>query len=1440
MSSPTQAISTERLHQALDQATRLIERYERARREPIAITGVSCRLPGGADDPAAYWQMLSEKRDGLREVPPERWSLAEYYDADPKAPGKMYSKSGGFLAGIDQFDPEFFGLSQREAERMDPQQRLLLELVWEALENAGEVPAKLKGSAVGVFVGVCYRDYADIQLLKGAGMEIDVHTGTGVAASLASGRISHFLGVHGPSLTVDTACSSSLLAAHLACQSLRSGECQIAIVGGAQVILSPINTIGLCRIEALGTDKSCRTFDAKADGMVRGEGAGVLVLKRKTDALRDENPIHAYVRGTATNHDGPSSGLTVPNAAAQTRVILDAHKNGGTTPSSVVYVEAHGTGTPLGDPIEIRGLTQAFATANHSGAVHLGSVKSSIGHLEAASGVASLIKVIEVLKHGKTAPQAHFDTLNPYLELPAKPRLVISREAQALPASKEPWLAGVNSFGFSGSNVHVVVEQAALAPRPASSDEPFLLALSAPSKAALVATARAFLRRIEKMEAEELRRFCAWSASRRTQFEQRVAWVGASPAEIVNRLRPFVDGGTRVPGVASGSARLYFLFQDQPSIDVTLERFLQEADESVAAVFRACGEALRARGMTELSDPKSAEPSALRVRAYALQCALCQLWKAWEIAPDAVAFNGAGRFAAGWAAGAYSLEDGLSLVLAADENHGHEPAARIAFFTTKLPALDRDRDVEAPPGEARFWQESLSRNIPASKAEVHVSNGVLWDIAGRTGEANPVLALYQAAADLFMAGRNPAWATRVWRTWRHAPVSTPPFAFQRRRCWLPGVEKDAGLPAADGFDWAVRSFLDEASRWLDAETLSGLTRQMQALPRRSLSTATDFYEIYWETAPLTGTQASPRDWLLVGDDAVTRDLGASLRERGHTVYRATAGEALLLQGESLRLRPDHPDDYRAVLSHVKALHPTFRGVVVHTFRETASARSTSSAVMGDLARSLFFLHQALVQSGLPETRLWCVTQGAVQAVSDTLPASCSGLGYAPLLGMARTLSLEKPDLWGGLFDTDSVAQAGAALQEEVVAVQDDIIVHRRSERRVARLRPRVRETGATYRASPEKTYLVTGGLGAIGLTLAEWLIERGARHLVLLSRREPDAAQRERLAWLQTAGATVTHVPADVASSQEMEALLTRLQRSQYPLGGVIHAAGVPGYADTSSLDWIRFAAVLSAKAEGVLLLHRLTRDLPLDLFLMVSSIASAWGSQHQLHYAAANSVLDALAWHRRRLGLPALTINLGPWRGGGMTGTDGLRQLEEIGLNAIDAASLLPRLAGLIASGCPQVVHVRVAWDAFHPVMNARRARPLLAGLAPQRRSPVPAATSAWDRASLDKLTRSILAEVLRTPDDAFPADRTFFELGMDSILAIEFKDTLATRLELPLGASLVFQYSTLHELVAHLAEQVCARDEAPPIAEVKSAPQSDGDAFVLEAEIARLEKIL
>lgn len=665
-----------------------LDMLEQDRIEPIAIIGMGCRFPGGADNPEAFWQLLREGRDAITEIPPDRWDVESYYDPDPETPGKIYTRYGGFLDQIDQFDPQFFGISPREAVSLDPQQRLLLEVTWEALENAGQAPDQLHESKTGVFIGISENGYAGLQLISGDPTRITAYDGTGNGFCFVSGRLSYFLGLQGPNLTLDTGCSASLVALHLACQSLRQKECNLALAGGVHLIISPEFFVFLAKTRALSPDGRCKTFDAAADGFGRGEGCGMVVLKRFSDAIADNDTILALIRGSAMNHDGPSSGLTVPNAMAQKELIRQALKNARVEPSQVSYVEAHGTGTSLGDPIELRALGPVMGEGRSpDNPLMVGAVKTNIAHLQSAAGIASLIKVVLSLQNQEIPPHLHFTQPSPHIPWDELP-VVIPTQLTPWRTEEDKRIAGISSFGLGGTNVHVVIEEAPdskLETRNSKLEKErplHLLTLSAKSEEALRQLAERYVNHLNDNPDLTIEDICFTANTGRSHFPQRLSALVASTDDMREKLSAFAaqKGAAGIlTGQVSGmkQPKIVFLFTGQGSQYVDMGRQLYETQPTFRQTLDHCNEILRPYLETSLLEilypdlykskiknlkSKINQTAYTQPTLFALEYALAQLWMSWGIIPKAVIGHSIGEYTAACVAKVFSLEDGLKLV----------------------------------------------------------------------------------------------------------------------------------------------------------------------------------------------------------------------------------------------------------------------------------------------------------------------------------------------------------------------------------------------------------------------------------------------------------------------------------------------------------------------------------------------------------------------------------------------------------------------------------------------------------------------------------------------------------------------------------------------------------------------------------------------------------
>ncbi|NEO35907.1 MAG: SDR family NAD(P)-dependent oxidoreductase [Moorea sp. SIOASIH] len=674
--------SSKRLLFALKQARTQLEELQRQKSEPIAIVGMGCRFPGGVKDPGSFWQLLKNGVDSITEIPGERWDIKDYYHPDPDVPGKMYTRYGGFLEEVDQFEPQFFGISPREATAMDPQQRLLLEVSWEALEHAGLAPDQLQGSQTGAFMGICFEDYSRFSVNSGDPTRMDAYSSLGNTRSIAAGRLAYIFGFNGPTFFLDTSCSSSLLSVHLACQSLRYRECNLALAGGVNLILTPEATIGFCKLKALSTDGRCKTFDASADGYGRGEGCGILVLKRLSNAIADGDQIFALIRGSAVNHDGKSNGLTAPNGSAQEALLQQALENSRVTPSQIQYVEAHGTGTSLGDPIEVLALGKVLGQGRaQDQPLKIGSVKTNFGHLEAAAGVAGLIKVVLGLQHQQIPPHLHLKEPNPHIPWQKLP-ITVPTELTPWESGEKGRLAGVSSFGMSGTNVHIILEEA---PGQGKSEElsertHHILTLSAKSEKALLQLVQSYQKFLGNNSTAAIADICFTANTGRSHFTHRLAILTSDQQDLADKLAK-ISAKEEASSVLSGqlssnnkSPKIAFLFTGQGSQDINMGRQLYETQPVFRQTLDQCEQILKTyleksildviypENTKELNSALIDQTAYTQPALFAIEYALFQLWKSWGIKPDVVMGHSVGEYVAACVAGVFSLEDGLKLI----------------------------------------------------------------------------------------------------------------------------------------------------------------------------------------------------------------------------------------------------------------------------------------------------------------------------------------------------------------------------------------------------------------------------------------------------------------------------------------------------------------------------------------------------------------------------------------------------------------------------------------------------------------------------------------------------------------------------------------------------------------------------------------------------------
>jgi acyl transferase domain-containing protein/surfactin synthase thioesterase subunit len=850
-----------------------LNEMEREAADPIAVIGTACRFPGGSSNPERFWEFLKNGGDGVIKVPSSRWNIDDFYDPDPESPGGIYVKEAGFLQeNIAEFDAEFFGISPREAVEMDPQQRILLEVSWEALERAGLAPNGLKGSKTGVFIGIIGSEYGSLVRNPAS---ISPYTALGNITNIASGRISYVFGFQGPALSIDTACSSSLVAIHLACESIKRGECEMALAGGVSLMISPVVFQSLCKLRALAVDGRCKSFDAAGDGYGRGEGCGIVVLKRLSAAQKDGDPVLAVIRGSSVNQDGTGSGLTVPNGHAQKELIVATMAKAKITPEAIQYFEAHGTGTALGDPIEIQALTEVFQNGNkRKEPLQIGTVKGNIGHLEAAAGVAGLIKVILSLQNKLIPPNPYPQKINPRLDFSKIPA-VIPQELKEWKVRDQIRTAGISSFGFSGTNAHLIVSESvtdcnAPAQEISVGERPVhALAISAKNNEALESLIHRYQEFLEAHPDADLADLCYTANTGRVHFPKRVIFWGGSCANILSQLRQYLQNKpddsaaekeTRVnASLENNRPKIAFYFGDQADEVSGIARHLYAANlvfknnlDYCAALFTknyqiAVKEFLTEDGVDGADGQRV--PGFKEACVFTMEYCLFQVWDSWGIKPQAVMGIRTGEYAAACAAGIMSPAAVVELLMRGVTGRGTNGVdielskPRIRFVSGSDGQINEKRDLRS----GSYWEKRMAQpdNVERGLSDLIAKDYRLFLEFG-LGDAGPKeQSMISDSND-----RKPRWLSSFdsngWRTmveslsvlycegvevdwrgfdqgYRRNKLILPTYPFRGKSYWIETLPFDRGDVGRNPLETAGSGSTFDG-KWLDNPTKAELFR----------------------------------------------------------------------------------------------------------------------------------------------------------------------------------------------------------------------------------------------------------------------------------------------------------------------------------------------------------------------------------------------------------------------------------------------------------------------------------------------------------------------------------------------------------------------------------------------------------------------------------------
>lgn len=1450
------------------EAVRAAEAGSAALGDPVAIIGLGCRMPGDLNGPEALWDFLLERRSAVTTVPDDRWGPFDDGSAQTARTLATTTKWGSFLSDVAGFDAEFFGIAPREADYIDPQQRLMLEVTVEALEHAGIPAESLQRSQTGVFVGACVSEYGVLASRDISGIE--AWTGTGGALSIIANRLSYFLDLRGPSLTIDTACSSSLVAVHLACQSLRTGESELAIAGGVNLILSPVVTRSFDQAEAMSPSGACHAFDAAADGFVRGEGCGVAVLKRLSDAIRDGDRVLAVVRGSAVNSDGRSNGLMAPNPAAQAAVLRAACADAGVEPAAIDYVESHGTGTLLGDPIEARALGAVYGRGRQPEAPLLvGAAKTNLGHLEAAAGIAGLIKTTLAVQHGEIPPNQHFDNPNPHIPFDELRLKVVDRTV-AWPGTGRPRLAGVSAFGFGGTNAHVILEQAPQAPRrlPVAAPPVTTLVVSGKSPERLAATAGMLADWMTGAGAGVSLADVAHTLNHHRTHQASFATVcAADRADAVAGLRALASGqpengvvgphqGTCGPGVVfvySGQGSQWAgmgrrLLADEPAFEAAVTDLEPDFVAEVGFSLREVLESGR-----EVTGIEQIQPVLVGV-----QLALTALWRSYRVEPDAVIGHSMGEVTAAVVAGALTPAEGFRVIatrsrlmsrrsasgaialLELDPSATESLIADFPEVTVAVYASPRQTVVAGPASavdavvERATAQNTFARRVNVDVASHHaMMDPVLPELRDALADLVPGFPVIPLISTVESAGEAPQFDADHWVANLRNPVrfSDAIAAAGADHCTFIEVSphplltkaisdtlEDPGL--GNAHHHSIGTLIRDAHDTVAFHTSLNATftaappiGDHPAEPHPALPATPWRHTRHWlDFAPATGFGALGNGSRRSGapDGGVPADW----------LYEPT------WPSRPLGAPKDAGGSWRVLGD--PALAAELAGDAVENAQNVLFAPAAPDSPI-DVAAAYRLFNEArqiateLAAQPSPPT-LYFLTRNAqpVAAGDRANPV------HAVLWGLGRTLALEHPEIWGAVIDVDESMPAVLAarhVRDEAQACDgEDQVVYRAGSRLVPRLQP-------TNRAAPAEldtgtSHLVIGATGHVGPHLIAQLADMGADTIVAVS-RNPGEKLKDLGLRLAAAGTTLVEVAADVTDPDAMAALFERFGSELPPLEGIYLAAFAGGPVTLSDMTDADVNTMFAPKLDALAVLHDLSMATNVRQFVLFSSISGLLGSRWLAHYTATSNFLDTFAYARRTLGLPATVVNWGLWKSLSDMQTDAGEVMSNAGLEPMSDEVAIRALPLAMGPDAPvRTTVVDADWPLLAAAYRTRGAVRILDDVLVLEDSRNDAAGESEFARQLRECEpdrrRELLADHLGAlaadvigfpPGQALDAEAGFFQLGMDSLMSVTLQRRLSASIGIALPAALIYEYPTISTLTEALCERMGypAAEETP-----------------------------
>ncbi|WP_131762519.1 type I polyketide synthase [Legionella jamestowniensis] len=1398
--------------------------------EPIAVIGMDCRIP--CDEQSnligieAFWRFLQTESDSIRPIPQERWDIRQYYDPNPDKKGMMYTTAGSFLADVKRFDAKFFNISPREAEYLDPQQRLALMVTWNALEDAGIVPQQLKDSKTGIYLGISTHDY-DALIQKQVPLEeLNTYQATGTSFATAAGRIAYFLGTHGPCMAIDTACSSSLVSIHQASRALQDRDCHLAIAGGVNLILSPEGNIIFCKSAMLSPKNRCSTFDAEADGYVRGEGCGIVILKRLADALRDNNKIYAVIHGSSVNQDGASNGLTAPNVGAQIEVMESAIKSANLTPDQITHVEAHGTGTSLGDPIEWEGIRRVYASARKK-PLYITSLKTRIGHLEAAAGVAGFIKTVLATQYGQIPGHLHLKQFNPK---------ITQQEGMQVPAQLLPWqekyrYAGVSSFGFSGTNAHIILgnfNREETATEEKQSRSHYLWVVSARDEETLKHYLQTYCDYSQSLTGCDFAAISQKSLTERTHFSHRAFIVAKNCQDWAQALTT----KEWQQGKANEKNKVAWLFTGQGCLEPDVAAVLYHTLPAFAAIIDECcaiteplldyklrDVLLHTPVQVDINHTHFAQPA-----LFVFEYALAKWFLSLGVQPALLLGHSLGEYVAACVAEVMSLREALQLV-----------CLRAQLINT-LPDNGAMLAIAASANEV----ETLLIHFP--ELTISVKNSAQQTVVSGTKEAIDALQNYCLQQEL----RCKKIATsHAFHSSLMIPIVDKFYQQAQSIDYKP-----AKIPIISNVTGVELSHTIDASYWCEHLTKTvEFHKGLQTLAEKNITLVQEI----GPKAVLTAQAQDACNFLIVPSIRDPKEPWPSLCESLGILY---------LKGVDLQWNLLNP--LSDVTKYTLPKYPFFgkeywlptpknkpanlsyswrKNLYKLGWRQLTEKPATGnyqnkeltiiSPAISSEAPLLLILrnHYKTINFITPDRFvkpefLQKINEAEAlvyfcNANDDEVETEFNNIGLVTRFLLENTP--EKPFVFLNNQPRDAISKTGRAslallksIKQEypvwqvrylegdflndnpqwVHSLQNTINGHwvLRYEnqayyrRQILPLEPNLL-TG-NRQVYPENTYLVTGACGGIGQILIETLLELGVKHIVAVGRKKTPAAWSTSIqSFLQKGEAQVHYQQCDVSQSAQVTQLIAEIEHELPPLGVIIHAAGI-----TIDKPWLatsneEIKAIIAGKALGALHLHLATANHPLKEFICISSISGVLGNQGQAAYAAANAFLDALGEQRKAEGKPSFNLILGPVTKTGLFKNNEEKLTEYLAMQGIEP--LDPEIIKLILGAQEKENNIIIA--QFNGDINAIEEE----GHSAQSTVVESDEENVLESQCVAADILKIVQQILKLTTDELSVSDNWFEAGMDSILAAQVVYKINTKCRGNVVTSKdIFRYSTAEEL--------------------------------------------